>query len=819
MTKVSRILKDFQRSGAVNALVGIHAAVDDRTFLTKAGHLVMMLGIEGVDYECLDSAQLDQIARGFERSLRACGEDVRLYQYLIKRDHAAVPVSRYDNPVVQQAIAARTAYLREKAHELYSLDISFALVYEGWRQGRDLRGRFNDYLRSPVRTVRQALSPKATRSHLEEELAQAREALANAVMNFVAQMPDAIGVRVLDTQQAYRFLRGLVNYAPHKIEGVRLTHDRYVDFWMCDSALECHSDHLRLDDSYVQVLTLKAPPSQTFAHLLRGLQEIGCNIVIASEWKREETFKIRRLIQTKRRHFFNAKHSILSYFPGSNPATPQDRLVDDSAVAHVADLGACLEELEVNGRHFGQFSMTIVLHHDDRSIVKQAAAECFKVFAAHDAQLTEERYNQLNAWAAVVPGNSAYNLRRVWLTDTNCADLSFLFTLRTGDTQNPHLGAEYLAVLETNHKTPYFLNLHYQDIAHSMILGATGSGKSFFLQFLLTHLQKYCPFTFIFDLGGSYENLTRHFEGAYLPVGLNHGRFTINPFSLSPDAENLQFLFSFVKVLVESNAYRMTNEDERDLYAQVENLYEIDREQRRLLTLANMLNRRLRQSLEKWVEGGPFASVFDNVDDTLTFSRMQAFDFEGMDRVPEVLEPLLFYVLHRANASIYDPAQATTLKVFVMDEAWRFLRHPTIQRYILEALKTWRKKNGAMILATQSSDDLLRSELLNVVVESCATKMFLANPDMDKKLYRGIFHLNETEADLIAGLIPKQQILVKRPDMAKVVNLNVDRKDYWLYTSNPYERERRRQAFEQFGFEEGLNRLAQSEPAQGGSPR
>src|SRR5262249_2896643 len=151
--------------------------------------------------------------------------------------------------------------------------------------------------------------------------------------------------------------------------------------------------------------------------------------------------------------------------------TPQDGLVDDSAVAHVADLGACLEELEVNGRHFGQFSMTIVLHHEDRSVVKQAAAECFKVFGAHDAQLTEERYNQLNAWAAVIPGNVDYNLRRLWVTDANCADLSFVFTLKTGETQNAHLGAEYLAVLETDRKTPFFLNLHYQDNAHSIILG------------------------------------------------------------------------------------------------------------------------------------------------------------------------------------------------------------------------------------------------------------------------------------------------------------------------------------------------------------
>ena len=40
-------------------------------------------------------------------------------------------------------------------------------------------------------------------------------------------------------------------------------------------------------------------------------------------------------------------------------------------------------------------------------------------------------------------------------------------------------------------------------------------------------------------------------------------------------------------------------------------------------------------------------SLFDHVDDTLTFARFQAFDFTGMDRYPQVLEPLIFYVLHQ----------------------------------------------------------------------------------------------------------------------------------------------------------------------------
>ena len=77
------------------------------------------------------------------------------------------------------------------------------------------------------------------------------------------------------------------------------------------------------------------------------------------------------------------------------------------------------------------------------------------------------------------------------------------------------------------------------------MLGATGAGKSFTLASIIQALQKYEPLTFIFDLGGSYETLTRVFGGTYLNVGLKTPGFTINPFSLEPTHENLNFLYLF----------------------------------------------------------------------------------------------------------------------------------------------------------------------------------------------------------------------------------------------------------------------------------
>ena len=92
----------------------------------------------------------------------------------------------------------------------------------------------------------------------------------------------------------------------------------------------------------------------------------------------------------------------------------------------------------------------------------------------------------------------------------------------------------------------------------------------------------------------------------------------------------------------------------------------------------------------------------------------------------------MFYVLHRASQEICDPQRLATFKTFLMDEAWLFMRNEVIRDYIVQAQKTWRKHKAAMILATQSIKELQESALLNIVAESCPTKIFLANPEMDR---------------------------------------------------------------------------------------
>src|SRR5688572_7398418 len=804
MVKLGRILRDYREAGSVNGLLALWGFVDDTTFLTKSGHVGIVYQIRGVDYEGLSHSQRQAIAHRFEAALRLLDEHCRVYEYLLKRTVEPFVSAPCEQPIAHEAIQRRATHLNARRHELYDLSLYLVLLYEAphvVRRSTELRNAW----RAPRQALQAWLSTDKTLELLESELDRAIGTLQHKAQGFEVQISD-LGPRRLAKADAFRFFRQLVNYAPAVIEAARLTYDTDLDYFVSDSAVDCHRDHLVVGDRAVKVLSMKEPPSQTYAFLLQDLYEIPGEFIACLEWQRIASDRARREIQSRRRHFFNKRVSIVNYV--APDTRPEEMLVDDSATATVRQLGDALTETEVNGHFFGHCSLTLVLHGTDPRALQQQAAEASKTFAVHDGLLFDETYNLLNAWLSVIPGNGAHNLRRLALLETNAADLSFVFTLDQGERVSAHLQREALAVFETPHPTPYAFNLHVQDVGHTLVLGATGSGKSFLLNFLVTHAQKYEPLTVILDLGHSYRKLAALLGGSYLELGLRHPEVAINPFKLAPTPEHLHFLHAFVRVLLEGNdGYRLSELEDREVYEAIENLYVLDERQRRLFTVANLLPRALAARLHKWIEGGRYATLFDNLEDTLTVERLQVFDFEAMRAYPALLEPLLFYVLHRVVASVQDPADAATLKICVMDEAWRFIQHPTLRAYVQEGLKTWRKSNAAMILATQTVEDFASADLLRTIVESCPTKLLLANPSLDRRQYADLFQLNEMELDLLTGLVARQQILLKRPDLTKVLTLTVDPKSYWIYTNTPIDNARVTETVRKYGFEAGLDRL------------
>jgi type IV secretion/conjugal transfer VirB4 family ATPase len=805
MVSLREIVRGYRDAAGVNSLLALWGFVDAGVVLTKAGHLAMAWRLRGVDFEGLTHAQRATLTHRMEAALRLLDEHCRLYQYFFKQNIAPLKLHSRAKGVARDAIERRAEYLNERRNNLYDLSLYYVLVYEPTSTGRHSR----EWYQRHVSACRSWLSMRDTTRILEAELDRSIQTICDKARTVEIQLCE-YGLERLGNADAFRFFRRLVNPNPAVAEVVPLVSDAFLDYFVADSPIECHRDHLIVGDRVVKVLSMKEPPSRTFAHILGDLQHVPGEFVACLEWQRVSNDRMRRELRVRRRHFFNKRVALVNYVA---PETkPEEMLVDDSATASMNQLGDALTELEVNGHFFGLCSLTLVLQGENMRRLQQTTAEAMKAMAAHDGCFFEETYNLLNAWLATVPGNGSHNLRRLALLETNAADLSFMFTVDQGERVSPHLHQEALAMFETPHQTTYAFNLHLQDVGHTLVLGATGSGKSFLVNFLVTHAQKYAPFTVILDLGHSYRKLAALLEGRYLEVGLGQrGGVTINPFALEPTAEHLHFLHAFMKVLLEgTDEYRLNDLEDRELYEAIENLYVLDSSQRRLFTLANLLPRSLAGRLHKWVEGGRYAELFDNVDDTLTFERLQVFDFEAMREYPAMLEPLLFYVLHRATERMRDPVQMATLKLCVLDEAWRFIQHPTLRAYVQEGLKTWRKYNAAMLLSTQAVDDFVSADLLRTVVESCPTKMLLANPALDRRQYGDLFQLNDMELDLLAGLTPRLQVLLKRPDLTKVLTLNVDAKSYWMYTNTPLENERLEQVSRSVGLEAGVERLAAS---------
>lgn len=807
MLSLGQIRHDHTRAGALNTLFAPWAFVDDHTFLTKRGHVGVVYRVRGMDYECLDRDARQDVVHRYEAALRLLDERYRLYQFLRKRRIGRRSVEACPNPVARAAIERRAAYFDGRRGNLYEIDLFSVVMYEGLRPRATNTLNLRNALQAPLHALRHWLSVGQTLHVLERELDEAVAELQHRAGAFEVQIRDIAQPERLGKQEAFRFLRALVNFDPGVADEMRLTSDTFVDYFMGDSAVECHRGHLNVGGRQVRVLTMKDPPASTSPLVLEGLYTVPGEFIACLEWSRIPADRMRRDLHARRRHHFNRRVALVNYL--SSETRADEMLVDESADATVRQLGDALTEMEVHGHFFGECSLTVVLHDDDPRRLDVSAAEVAKVLTSHDGAVTRETYNLLNAWLATVPGNSAHNLRRLALLENNLADLSFLFTLDRGQATCPHLGREALATFETQHQTLFDFALHVDDVGHGVIVGATGSGKSFLLNFLLTHAQRYDPLTVVFDLGVGYQKLATLLRGSHLTLGLQETGVQINPFALRPTPENLDFLAAFLRLLLEGrDGYRLSDAEDRAVYECVENVYVLAPEQQRLFSAANLLPRALSQRLAKWIHGGRYGDLFDHANDTLTFNTFQVFNLQQMHAFPDLLEPLLFYVLHRVAARVQDPEFAGRLKVCVLDEAWRFIQHAQLRSYVRSALKTWRKHHGAMLLATQSIEDFSTADLRETVLESCPTRFLLANPGADPDRYAQLFHLNETELALHQELVARRQFLLKRPGLAKILDLNVDAQSYGLYTNTPLDNERFNALVRDHGFDEALRRFA-----------
>lgn len=766
-------------------------AEDGHSFLTTAGEIGVVLEMQGAEYECLDPEDLHARARRFETALRPFDEDYRLYQFVMKTHGAEVPHrEQYCSPVVDLAVQERirqvSAGTSIRAY-LVIIMVRFRQPVTSWEKLKE--------------SVVSRWSDKVLGATLAEQIGFSRLELLASVKTMASQMEDHSPLRLLAAAEAFRFFRRHLNPDYETADTPRLQWGNALARQLADTETKIHRDHVLIGEHAVRVLTLKDPPMETAANLLRPIIEADSQCTIVTEWRREPHEKMRKLIKSKKNHalvFSNIEWGRGAAAAAAGSPQTKDPKPSRSQKDAAKKLDAALSAMENEGLTFGRFSLSVVVRDSDPARLAMSVSRLYKSFAELGISVYPETRGLWRQYCATIPGNDRHNKRYQYLSVRNYTDLSVLFLPQSGLARNEQLNDEYLIALSTRQHTPYLLNLHWGDSPHAFVCGVNGSGKTFSVNAFVTHAQKYSPWTLILDIGGSYRTITERFGGSYLEMDPARMGCTINPFVLPKTPKNCGFLYSFVRLLIESGEYVMTDEDKRDLYASIQAIYTFIPSARTLGTLYWMIRVHLRPHLARWVRKdshnrpGQYGSIFDNIEDTMTLQRFQTCDFTGVDDVPEIAEPLLFYVLHRGRAHVYDPDEADVYKLTVADECWRLLDTEITKRYLITALKTWRKHNAAMWMITQQPEDLIAAKVERILAEA-QTSVLLANPRMNEEAYRQLFKLNDTEIREVRALQPKREMLIKQPFLSKIVQLDATDMEVGLYSSTPQQQLKNRQ--------------------------
>ena len=739
------------------------------------------------------------------RLLSAAGSRTRVYLYLLRRPArgfaSGVAADGGRAELARRALEERRRFLEPR---LQTLD-----VFVAWSRDAQLK-RWRESA-TPLQRAREMLGPKGSASSWAvAEIAREAREFRDAVDAAAGLVADLTPLEILPSERATHVLSELVN-APGRSAGCRFDGKAPLSWSLALSEIEAEPSHLRVDGQAVTLHSLLAPPSEARANQLEDILRLPARTLELSwEWAPSASDQARKRLRSAQRHFWQKRYSATSQLMGGGG------MVDAAAATEADRIALAGTELESEGVAYGDLSLCLALHGRDAEEAERSFAELNRIFGQMDAKLIRERYYQLGAYFARQPGQPRpRQLRKVFVSAGAAGALAPLFGPSRGHPRSRHLGAPAMAVLETRARTAYHFDLFGgSDVGHTIVLGSTGSGKSFLLNFLLVNALRYNPRIAILDMGGSYRWLTKLAGGSYLALSPEDAGTALNPFGLEASERSYRFLASWIAYLLGIGGYQAGGDDTSEIRQCVEDLFRRPARERRMGKLVKSLPVKMRPALDRWHGTGAWARIFDTSADSLEgLADWQVVDLAGAAQYEDLASAAMQYVLERLSAQIDDENERDRLKILVVDEAWKFLRDPAIAGYLLEAVKTWRKRNAALVLATQSAVDVSEGSNAAALLESCPTKVFLANPSMDAGRYERLFALSPSETDTIRKLQPKRELYLRRPEEAETLQLHVDRKSYFLYTSSARDAAARDRAIAACDgdLERALERLAEGE--------
>ena len=434
-----------------------------------------------------------------------------------------------------------------------------------------------------------------------------------------------------------------------------------------------------------------------------------------------------------------------------------------------------LTGLESGAMSFGALTTVLTLFGSNPARterLKEAALEIVNDLSQAGFSARLETFNALEAFLSTLPGHRGENIRAGLVNDQGFADLIPISTIWSGQPTNPSnkfpKGAPALVRAISATGEPYFFNLHSRDVGHTLVFGPTGAGKSVLLGLIASNFLKYPNAqVFVFDRLHSMYSLTRAIGGTHIEPGPESTR--LSPLGALAEL-GPAWGIEWVDKLCELGNASLSPQARKEVGAALNALADSGDPLKEFQASVQIPD--LQATIGEYLDDGPFAGYIDARADTLDLSRFTVFEAaEFIERGPRLTVPILDYLFERIERRL---TGAPT--VILLDEAWSYLGHPLFAARIEKWLRELRKANCALVLATQFHGDALSTGLSGPLIQSCKTRIFLADPDAkNSRLSRAYRELDLTDAqiDILATMRPARDYYVIKPEGRRIVDFRI----------------------------------------------
>jgi type IV secretion system protein VirB4 len=511
----------------------------------------------------------------------------------------------------------------------------------------------------------------------------------------------------------------------------------------------------KIGRKFVQVVAIDGFPLESTPGILTALGEQPCEYRWSSRFIFMDNHeavahldKFRKKWKQKIRGFFDQVFN-------TNSGT-----VDQDAMSMVADAESAIAETNSGLIAQGYYTSVVVLMDEDRDKLETAARSVEKAVNRIGFTARIETINTQDAFFGSLPGHGVENVRRPLINTMNLADLLPTSTIWTGTNYAPCPMypplAPPLMQCVTHGATPFRFNLHIRDLGHSLMFGPTRAGKSTHLGIIALQFLRYEGMSvYAFDKGMSMYPTTKAVRGNHFSVAADDSKLAFCPLQFLGTKGDRAWAMEWIDTILALNGVITTPGQRNEIGNAIMSMHESGARTLSEFVLT-IQDEAIREGIKQYTVDGMMGHLLDAESDGLSLSKFTTFEIEELMNLGEKFAlPVLLYLFRRIERSLVgQPA------VIILDEAWIMLGHPVFRDKIREWLKAFAKKNCLVLLATQSLTDAANSGILDVIVESTATKIFLPNVyarDEDTAaLYRRM-GLNSRQIEILATAIPKRQ--------------------------------------------------------------